>query len=94
MLCWSARRGALLSCLLLSLTATSLMARASKAMMGLGTFTAQHVPSLFLPSNTAEFVAAAGSISSIPSSMRLPEVAETARHHSLTRCTSFEKRLL
>ena len=55
----------------------------SKAMTsGLVKFTSQHIQNLFLP-NTAEFVAAAGSIPSIPRSMRLPEVAETARYHSL-----------
>lgn len=50
--------------------------------MGLRMFSSQHMPDLFSP-NTAEFVAAAASASSIPLSMRLPEVAATARYLSL-----------
>ena len=59
--------------------------------MGLRMFSSRRVPDLFLP-NTAEFVAAAGSVSSIPPSMRLPEVAKTARYHSLVHeVTLFER---
>jgi hypothetical protein len=66
----------------------SCMARAMELRM----FSSQRIPDLFLP-NTAEFVAAAGSVSSIPHSMRLPEVAETARYHlfSYHDVTLFER---
>jgi hypothetical protein len=41
-------------------------------------FSSQRISDLFSP-NTAEFVAAAGSVSSIPSLTRLPEVTTTAQ---------------
>jgi hypothetical protein len=41
--------------------------------LGVRSFGSRRVPDVFSP-NTAEFVAAAGSVSSIPRSMRLPEV--------------------
>ncbi|KAH9992432.1 hypothetical protein BJV77DRAFT_1067718 [Russula vinacea] len=46
--------------------------------MGLRVFSSHHIPDVF-SSNTAEFVAAAASASSIPRSMRLPEVVVTGR---------------
>jgi hypothetical protein len=91
MLCWSATARPIHA---LTFYSHSLMAwaSASKA-MGLGKVSSQHIPSPFL-SNAAEFVAAAGSIPSIPPSMRLPEVAETARHHSYSLDAHYLKRLL
>jgi hypothetical protein len=43
--------------------------------VGVRSFGSKRISDLFSP-NTAEFVAAAGSVSSIPRSMRLPEVAK------------------
>ena len=86
--------------LLLSLTRSLVMAwassKASKVDLttGLRMLSSQRIAGLFLP-NTAEFVAAAGSISSIPRPMRLPEVASgELLDITLDRCKLFfEKRL-
>jgi hypothetical protein len=50
--------------------------------MGARMFASQRVPDVFAP-NTAEFVAAAGSASSIPRSMGLPEVVKKHFQHQL-----------
>jgi hypothetical protein len=47
--------------------------------MGARMFASQRVPDIF-SSNTAEFVAAAGSAPSIPRSMGLPEVVKTFQY--------------
>jgi len=45
---------------------------------GVRSLSSRRIPDIFSP-NTAEFVAAAGTVSSIPLSMRLPEVVVTGR---------------
>ena len=51
--------------------------------LGARSFGSRRIPDIFSP-NTAEFVAAAGTVSSIPRSMRLPEVAKIRQRDSLS----------
>ena len=61
------------------------------SVLGVRQFGSQRIPDPFSP-NTAEFLAAAGSVSSIPRLMGLPEVGRLFTV-ILTRCTSSERLL-